>query len=509
MRTLTIIVFLLSHFTYAQNLNIQWSEDYDNNAKIQKIIGHDNQNQLHVLTQIGNQLQSEIYDLTTLKRTQVNDYNLPQFRENDISLLDIILSPNGLVSIGYFFDKGENELKIMGFAHRDSTYHILMRVEQKQNNYFRYLVKQSDNKEKFCIAILLNEKQSNESLNRISVFDNNFIKQSSKNINAELNTVTDGKNGTFNYKVNLKLKNDGSYATFVETDNLLYGKLPEKTVKIKVFDTDGLLVTQKEANLQKQHISAPYFKFDDSEDLVHFYMLYSEREDRRFTHLIHITDKQNSLDVIDRDTIPLPLELIQDSTGISSNFLINHSYVGPNGNLIFTAEERSYSIYTDSDDNFIENWNFGDIMIFSLSNDYTFNWIKKISKNQETEKLSTGVAQYRIAENFSANNPLNRPVSFYKWSYLPLFNDKELLILYNAPTEESNNNEALKNLRKASSFETSINLISGKIHHQELNNNSEGYLIAPQVFYKLASNKFIIWASDKKDANLGLVELVK
>lgn len=509
MRTLSILVFLFCNVGYSQNLNIQWSEDYDNNAKIQKIIGHDDQNQLHVLTQIGNQLQSEVYDLASLKRTTVNDYNLPQFRENDINLLDIILSPNGLVSIGFFFDKQENELKIMAFAHRDSTYHILMRIEQKQNNYFRYLIKQSDNKEKFCVAVLLNEKQNNEALTTISVFDNNFIKQSSKNINAELSTVTDAKNGTFNYKVNLKLKNDGSYATFVETDNLLYGKLPEKTVKIKVFDTEGLMVTQKEANLKKQRISAPYLKFDDRENLVHFYMFYSARDDRRYTHLIHIMDNQNSLEALHRDTIALPAELLPDSSSISPEFLINHSYVGPNGNLIFTAEERTYSIYTDSDDNFIENWSFGDIMIFSLSNNNEFVWIKRISKKQETEKLSTGVAQYRIAENFSANNPLNKPVSFYKWSYLPLFSVQELMILYNAPTEETNNNETLKSLRKASSFEASINLSTGRLHNQELNNNSEGYLIAPQVFYKLAPNKFIVWASDKKDANLGLVELVR
>lgn len=506
MRFILSLILLIGLPVFSQNIQINWSPDFNKESEIKKIIGHKNES-VYVLTQLNGQLHTEQYKLNDLSLVRSIPTAMPDFRGNKIELLDIILTQEELISIGYFFNRAENELMFVGFAEKDSTYHILMRVPQKQNNFFRYLVKQSDDKEKFSLAVLVNEKQSGENLSTVSVFNTYFVKQSETTISTEINSLTNAKNGTFNYKINLRLNNDGSYATFVETDNLLYGNLPEKTVKVKMFDTIGSLITQKEINLQKVKISPPFFQFDDDNGLVHFYMFYSNREDHRFTHLIHLVNRQYSLENVARDTLALPKGPYIDSTGISPHFMINHCYQDEQGNIILVAEERQYTIYTDSDDNFIEQWSFGDILTFSLDDKQHFNWTQHVTKNQETERLSTGISQYRIAENFNANNTVNKPVSFYKWSYLPIYNGQNIEILFNSKAKTPLSDKTIKNLKNATSYSASIDTKTGEITVTEISGESNGYLIAPQIFYKVSDNRFIIWASDKKDVSLGLIHL--
>lgn len=503
-----ILPLLLIAFcpVHAQNINISWSTDFNKESEIKKIIGHQGES-VFVLTQLNGKLYTEAYRLDDLSLIHSTPTTMPDFRGNKIEILDIILTGDELISIGYFFNRQENELMFLGFAQKDSTYHILMRIPQKQNNFFRYLVKQSDDKEKFSLAVLVNEKQSGENLSTVSVFNTFFVKQSETTISTEINSLTNAKNGTFNYKINLRLNNDGSYATFVETDNLLYGNLPEKTVKVKMFDTVGSLITQKEINLQKVKISPPFIQFDDNNGLVHFYMFYSNRDDHRFTHLIHLANQQYSLESVIRDTLLLPAGTYVDSTGISPHFMINHCYQEKNGNIILIAEERQYTIYTDSDDNFIEQWTFGDIFALSVDNKQNFTWIQNITKNQETERLSTGISQYRIAENFNANNTVNKPVSFYKWSYLPIYNGQTIEVLFNSKDKTPESEKTIKNLKNAASYSASINAQTGIINIRELDGESNGYLIAPQVFYKISDSQFIIWASDKKEVSLGVINM--
>lgn len=522
----------------SQKTDIEWGKSFESKTEVRKIIGT-HEGTMFTFSERVKKDYIEGFDDKNFTQKFSSEFSL----EKKHYLLDIINSNNGPIALTYTLNKKEKTVYIFASQFnsagelKNERTTIMKAVDDIKVKNQQVLIDYSNDKSKILISYQRQDKKDENILNSDFVVINNSAEVlSKKTFKEDLNSFAEGKDVYFNFSIDVS--NKGGYVFSISKFAERKKQASKYSLSVYEFDKNGKELESINIVPEGKGVYSPKIHFDEESGqikIVGFYFKNTKKNQLYssigYSGVYNVTLERGTLKKINSNTTPFSDDFLgrfysenkinrandkDKELTIPYTFDIDNIFINEKGDYVITAENYQYSVVRDQrNGTTTRTWLFGDVIVMSINDKGKLKWINTVKKTQMASKtnanLGFGTAIGFLTLTYSVEIGKKYPAEYSNYSYIAGLGENELILLYNDHYKLADNDQddrkALTNPKKSIPYQYTFNYETGEGVKKTLISESDkqGTYLAPNVYYKLANNKYIVWARFKDENKFSLV----
>ncbi|MDB3906859.1 hypothetical protein OAK35_01775 [Crocinitomicaceae bacterium] len=526
-------LLLIGFSVSAQELDIDWGEEFDSKSEIQKILGLSSDGTLVAYSIKGKNRYIETYAENTMKLTNTADYELPDLGGKVNGMLNVALIGNEVNMLLYSYSKKTRSFKL---------YVQTLEINGKEKSAPKEIYDSgaSDEKAKDAKVDVVFSPDNTKAVVFFDRSDRDRLTFSSDNLvinlEGELSVVSTSKfefeirsdkSENVTHKAYHQVENDGSFTIVREKLESKILKILDFGLEVGRYDSNGELLGESEIKKDGMIFMSPTMITTNGQTkMVGYYM-----NNKKGSSLISgysgmfVADFSSEMEMLNMQTNEFSYDFMRNVYGkryvarmedkgkeirVPAQYTMNDIFIHEDGSMTVLSEffqqvsttERGQTTTTTT---------YGSILYFKLDAEGELVASDAIRKLQRSSTSTIGIGISFGGVMMFASIELPDKMMKY-WSYAASMKDDVLYLVFNDHFKNQDYGEdelkrALANPKKGVPYLTTIDT-DGSFDKKAMvdSGDSETYLV-PQVTYGMEESQFIIWGIWRKANKFGVASI--
>lgn len=532
MRKLTLLTFasLLSVFSFAQSLSIDWGTSFDSSTDVQKILGFSD-NKMIVFSSKGKSRFIEEYKEDGFSQLSSNKYELPEIPGQSVGLLNITISEGDVLVVLYGYNK-----KAKSFSLYKQTLRTNGKEKTKLDEFYTSEgdedkikdaivdVRFSPDNSKMLVFFDRADRERLKFMSDVVLIDLKSLDKGVENTSVEY-VMRDAKSESVSFKMTHNVDNEGSYFFISQKTEFAKKIISNFELNVAAYNSKGEKIGESEVSDKEALLLNPTMvKTDKGYSMVGYYMTNPKKRAliTGYTGLfvakldkgMNVTEiKKNDFNDdffkdLYSDRYIRRMKEKNKEIQVPAPYSMDNVVLHADGTMTILSEYFLVTV-TESDRPGMgrtTTTNYGHIIYYKISTEGEIAAADVVKKNQVSSTQSIG---------FGIGGALSMFVSFETkdqrkkyWSYSLAVKGDVVYLLFNDHRKNEVNEDgeisaSLVNPAKGLPFLVEIREDGTFTKKAMAEASDEDTYCVPQITYQTDIDEFIIWGVKRKENKFG------
>lgn len=532
MRKLTLLTFasLLSVFSFAQSLSIDWGTSFDSSTDVQKILGFAN-NKMIVFSSKGKSRFIEEYKENGFSQLSSSKYELPEIPGQSVGLLNITISEGDVLVVLYGYNK-----KAKSFSLYKQTLSTNGKEKTKLDEFYTSEgdedkikdaivdVRFSPDNSKMLVFFDRADRERLKFMSDVVLIDLKSLDKGVESTSVEY-VMRDAKSESVSFKMTHNVDNDGAYFFISQKTEFAKKIISNFELNVAAYNNKGEKVGESEVSDKEALLLNPtMIKTDKGYSMVGYYMTNPKKRAliTGYTGLF-VAKLEKGMNVTEIKKNDFNDDFFKDlysdryirrmkeknkEIQVPAPYSMDNVVLHADGTMTILSEYFLVTV-TESDRPGMgrtTTTNYGHIIYYKISAEGEIAAADVVKKNQVSSTQSIGLGIGGALSMFVSFETKDQRKKYWSYSlavkgdvvYL-LFNDHRK----NEVNEDGEISASLVNPAKGLPFLVEIREDGTFTKKAMAEASDEDTYCVPQITYQTDIDEFIIWGVKRKENKFG------